>query len=137
MNPIPPQESAARSLALTGYFGLIALTLAWEIAWAPSHYAPVGLWLSLKALPLLLPLRGLLHDRIYTHAWASMLALPYLGEGVSVALTDTYQRAPAILESALALAMFSGCVLYTRFKARRLRAMAPAVPMPGAPLKPP
>lgn len=118
-------EHAAQAAALGGYLGLIALTLVWETWWAPSPYAPPGLWLTLKAVPLLFPLRGMLHGRLYTYAWASMLSLAYLAEGVTLALADPYQRAPAILEIMLAGAWFTGCNLYTRVKARRLRSAAP------------
>jgi hypothetical protein len=43
---------------------------------------PGGSMLALKALPLLLPLRGILHGRRYTYQWTSLLVLLYLAEGL-------------------------------------------------------
>ncbi|MEK8088548.1 DUF2069 domain-containing protein [Thermithiobacillus plumbiphilus] len=125
MTSASPMERLAHGAALTGYFGLIILTLIWETRWAPSSYAPPVVWLAIKAVPLLFPLRGMLHGRIYTYAWASMLSLAYLAEGVVLVYADAAQRLPALLEVLLASAMFAGCNVYVRHKARRLRSAVP------------
>ena len=59
---------------------LIALCLAWELWLAPLR--PGGSLLALKALPLALPLGGILEGRRYTYQWSSMLILAYFAEGV-------------------------------------------------------
>lgn len=80
--------------ASSAYVALIILSLAWEGWLAPAKNLPAGFWLSVKTLPLLLPLFGLLHGRPYTYAWASMLVLLYFIEGVVL----SYQfRAEALL----------------------------------------
>ena len=66
---------------------LIALCLAWELFLAPLR--PGGSWLVLKALPLLLPLRGLLRGNRYTCQWASLLVLAYFVEGVVRTFSET------------------------------------------------
>mgnify|MGYP000887025666 FL=1 len=100
-------------LALAGLLGLLALCLAWELWLAPLR--PGGTLLALKALPLLLPLRGLLHGRRYTHQWASLLALLYLVEGALRAVSDPgASRWPALAEILLAAAMFAGCLGHAR-----------------------
>lgn len=66
---------------------LIGLCLAWEVKLAPLR--PGGSWLVLKTLPLLLPLRGLLHGKTYTFQWACMLILFYFAEGVVRAYTES------------------------------------------------
>ena len=53
-----------RTLAVGSLLGLIALSLAWELWLAPLR--PGGSWLVLKALPLCIPLAGLLKNRMYT-----------------------------------------------------------------------
>jgi uncharacterized membrane protein len=61
----------------------------------------------LKALPLLLPLRGILHGRRYTFQWSSMLILGYFAEGVVRAISDSGLSAKlAIFEIALSLVFF-------------------------------
>jgi len=92
---------------------LIFLCLAWELRLAPLR--PGGSWLALKCLPLLLPLRGILHGRRYTFQWASMLILAYLAEGIVRAMTETGAgQGLAGLETALALTFFVATVGYAR-----------------------
>ena len=69
-------------VALGAYIALIVLTLAWEGWLAPAPQAPPGLWLMLKALPLLLPLFGLLAGRARAFAWAVLLILFYMIEAL-------------------------------------------------------
>jgi uncharacterized membrane protein len=107
---------SARALqagAVASLLALIALCLAWEIWLAPLR--PGGSWLSLKALPLLAPLFGLLHGRRYTFQWTPLLALAYLTEGVVRAWSEPPPvRTLAMLEVALAVALFCCTVLGAR-----------------------
>ena len=66
-SPIPPSSEPAEAL--------IVLSLAWELLISPLR--PGGSWLALKALPLCLPLAGLLKNRMYTYRWVSMLVWLY------------------------------------------------------------
>ena len=99
----------ARIAALAGYFGLLGLWLAWATAFAPARHAPVSLVLAVAALPLLAPLRGLLHDRRDSFLWLGLLSLLYFMHGV-VAATDADQRLQAGLEIAFSLCLFGGSV---------------------------
>ncbi|MBE0625638.1 MAG: DUF2069 domain-containing protein [Burkholderiales bacterium] len=92
---------------------LIFLCLAWELSLAPLR--PGGSWLALKALPLLLPLMGVLHGRRYTYQWASMLILAYFAEGAMRAFADTGTSAAlALAEALLSLVFFASAVVYAR-----------------------
>jgi uncharacterized membrane protein len=92
---------------------LILLCLAWELWLAPLK--PGGSWLVLKALPLLLPLFGILHGKRYTFQWMTLLIWMYAAEGATRAMTDTGVSAKlAVLEVALALAFFGAAVAYVR-----------------------
>ena len=92
---------------------LIFLCLAWELWLAPLR--PGGSWLALKALPLLLPLMGILRGRRYTYQWSSMLILAYFAEGVVRAASDVgTSAAMAAAEVLLALAFFVSAILYAR-----------------------
>jgi len=73
-------------LAATSLIGLILWTLAWELWLAPLR--PGGSLLALKAVILLLPLRGVLAGKRYTYQWASMFILFFFGEGVMRAWSD-------------------------------------------------
>ncbi len=67
--------------ALTSYLLLILLTLLWEGWLAPAAKAPPGFWLTLKGVLLLLPLFGMLRNKLRSYLWASLLVLLYFMEG--------------------------------------------------------
>ena len=99
--------------AIVSLIALIFLCLAWEFWLAPVRAG--GSALGLKALPLLLPLFGILHGRRYTHQWAAFLALAYITEGVVRAFSDVgASRALAMTELLLALIFFMCCVFYAK-----------------------
>ena len=92
---------------------MIFLCLAWELWLAPLR--PGGSWLALKALPLLLPLLGILHGRRYAYQWSSMLILAYFAEGAVRAFGDNGRSAAlAMAETMLALVFFASAILYAR-----------------------
>jgi uncharacterized membrane protein len=111
-----------RWLAVGSLSALILLCLAWELWLAPVR--PGGSWLALKALPLCLPLAGLLKNRMYTYRWVSLMVWLYFTEGVVRAWSD---RAPgnwlALLEVLLCLLLFTACAMHVRV---RLKNAAPA-----------
>jgi uncharacterized membrane protein len=93
--------------------GLLFLCLAWELWLAPLR--PGGSMLALKALPLLLPLFGILRGKRYTHQWTSMLALAYVTEGLVRVVSDQgASQALAMAETILAMLLFAGCLGYAR-----------------------
>jgi uncharacterized membrane protein len=99
---------AAGSLLL-----LIVLCLAWELWLAPLR--PGGTLMALKAMPLLLPVRGVAAGRRYTYQWSSMLILAYFAEGVMRAWSERgLSQALAGAEIALSLVFFAAAVGYAR-----------------------
>jgi len=102
--------SIATATALTA---LILLCLGWELWIAPLR--PGGSMLALKALPLLIPLFGVLRERRYTYQWSSMLVLAYMAEGSVRAFTEQgTTRVLALTEIALACACFCLAIMFTR-----------------------
>ena len=94
---------------------LIALCVAWELWLAPLR--PGGSWMVLKALPLLAPLFGILHGRIYTFRWSAMLVIGYFLEGAMRAYADSGTSALlAAIEIALALSFVAIAVAYVRLQ---------------------
>ena len=71
--------------ASVAYLALLALSVLWEGWLAPAARVPPGFWLTLKAVPLLLSLFGVLHGRPKAHVWAELLVLLYFMEGLIVA----------------------------------------------------
>lgn len=104
-------------LASASLVSLVFLCLAWELWLAPLR--PGGSMLALKALPLLLPLFGILRGARYTHQWTSMLALAYVAEGLVRCASDQgASQLLALAETVLAMLLFAGCLGYARATAR-------------------
>jgi uncharacterized membrane protein len=109
----------AQVIASAALGALILLCLAWELWLAPLR--PGGSLLALKALPLALPLAGILKGKRYTFQWSSMLILAYFAEGATRAWSDKgLSQTLAFGEVVLSLAFFVAVVSY----ARRTRAAA-------------
>ncbi len=100
--------------ALGSLLTLIVWLVLWEMLIAPLH--PGGSLLALKALPLLIPLRGVLKRDVYTLQWSSMVILLYFTEGVVRAYSDALpvSRMMAWGESILVVLYFLCAILYVR-----------------------
>jgi uncharacterized membrane protein len=107
------QAKVLQILAASSLISLIFLSLAWELWLAPLR--PGGSWLVLKTLPLLLPLFGILHGKVYTYRWSTLLIWLYFTEGVVRAWTDGGLSSQlATLEWLLALIFFLSAAFFTR-----------------------
>ena len=98
--------------AVVSLLWLIGWLVAWEAFVAPLR---PGSWLlALKALPLLLPLRGVIKRDLYTLQWSSMLILIYFAEGAVRAWADTgaLSRQMAIGEVVLVTVFYFCALLY-------------------------
>jgi uncharacterized membrane protein len=108
---------AAHIIASASLIALIFLCVAWELWLAPVRTG--GSTLALKALPLLLPLFGVLRGKRYTYQWSSMLIFAYFTEGVVLAWSERGTiRLLAIAETILSLVFFAAAVSYARVSAR-------------------
>lgn len=115
--PVPASIGATRWLAVGSVLGLILLCMLWELWLAPLR--PGGSWLVLKALPLCIPLAGLLKNRMYTYRWVALVVWLYFTEGVVRAYSD---RAPSNAlawgEMVLCLTLFVACTMHIRLRLR-------------------
>jgi len=107
--------ATTRFAASASLVALFVLCLAWETVLAPLR--PGGSYIALKALPLLLPLAGILAGKVYTYKWSSMLILAYLGEGAMRALSERgLSQVLALLEIVLSVVFFAAVVSFVRLK---------------------
>ena len=121
---LPPRVALSQRLAVASLMALMLLCLAWELWLAPLR--PGGSWIALKALPLALPLAGLLKRRMYTYRWVSLLVWLYFTEGVVRAWSDPPpSRWLALIEILLCLLLFAACVMHIRLRQRAAFANAP------------
>ncbi len=103
--------------SVTSLLSLILLGIVWEGVLAPARAG--GTLMTLKILPLLFPLMGILKARIYTFQWASMLVLIYFTEGVVRAWSDRgVSQYLAIMEFLLSIIFFLAAILFVRKKNR-------------------
>lgn len=108
---------ALRIGAGASLIALIMVCLAWEGWLAPLR--PGSSALILKAVPLLLPLFGILRGKRYTYQWASMFILIYFTEGVVRAWADRGVSAKlALIEILLTVIFFVCTIFYARLSNR-------------------
>ena len=109
------QLEIVRWTAATSLFSLIVLGVAWEMFLAPIR--PGGSLLALKVLPLILPLAGVLKNRMYTYRGLSLLVWLYFTEGAVRAWSD---KPPgnylAMMEVVLCLVLFAACALHVKIR---------------------
>jgi uncharacterized membrane protein len=105
---------------LTGYFGLLALLTIWNTIVNPARQLPVAVILLLVVTPLLLPLKGMLHGRLRSCAWAAYLSLLYFFHGVTELASEPLGSGTVfdVLEVIFSLLLFFGGSFYIRYAAR-------------------
>lgn len=108
------KQQLFRTTAMVSYFSLMGFLLLWIIWLAPSRHFPTAMVLIVMVVPLLFPLRGILHGRAYTHAWTGFLALLYLIHGIGDFVVNPAGRVYAAIEITLSLLLFFSCALYAR-----------------------
>lgn len=100
-------------IAAFSLIALVALCIAWEMWLAPLRAG--GSWMVLKALPLMMPLKGIISGSRYTYKWTSLLVLAYVCEGaVRFASDPGISRWYALAELVLALTLFTAVVATVR-----------------------
>ena len=115
---VPPAVETTRWVAVASLLGLIVLCLAWELWLAPLR--PGGSWLALKALPLCVPVAGLLRRRMYTYRWVSLLVWAYFMEGAVRATSERGASVPlAAADVLLSLTLFAACALHVRLRLKK------------------
>ncbi|RTR05043.1 DUF2069 domain-containing protein [Halomonas nitroreducens] len=109
----------SRKLVVVSY-ALLLLMMVYRGLAVDSTGSAVGPLVAF-VLPLLLFLPSILARRARGHAWLAFVSLLYFTQGVMVA-TLPGQAPRGILEALVALALFTGCMGYARFRSRQQRA---------------
>ena len=117
---VPPAVEATRWLAVGSLAALIAATLLWELWLAPTR-AP-ALAAGIKALPLCLPLPGLLKRRMYTYRWTSLLVWLYVFDGAARVRDGGMTTVMASIELLLCVTLFAACALHVRLRLKNKQA---------------
>ena len=119
---LPRHAQVPQIAAVSSLVALIVLCVAWELWLAPVR--PGGSLLAFKALPLVLPLAGLLKRRMYTYRWLSLMIWLYCTEGLVRATSDTAPSSYyAWAEVVLCILLFTACTLHIRLRLKAAKTM--------------
>ncbi|MEZ8062780.1 MULTISPECIES: DUF2069 domain-containing protein [Vibrio] len=115
-----PKTKLCRYLALSGNLLLLLWVVAWQMTLSPyPHLSNITLAIA-WAIPLLLPLPGILAGKPYTHAWANFVLMLYFLHALTILYVDGGERLLAAVELLLTTLGFVGNILFTRFRAKEL-----------------
>ena len=119
---LPRHAQVTQIAAVSSLVALIVLCVAGELWLAPVR--PGGALLALEALPLVLPLAGLLKRRMYTYRWLSLMIWLYCTEGLVRATSDTAPSSYyAWAEVVLCILLFTACTLHIRLRLKAAKTM--------------
>jgi len=111
----------SRGLTLGSYAGLLILFSLWYLLLAPAQSShPWVIWL-VHLLPLLAFLPVIAKGNPRGHAWLCFVLLLYFMEAVLAALVPT-TRWLGLIESLLLVTLFTGAMLYARWRSKLTRA---------------
>jgi len=107
-----------KQLALFSFLGLMASLICWITLAEHSENFPTAALLILALVPLLFPLRGMLHSKPYTYAWNSFLMLFYFSHGIGeVYSAEGFSLFPS-LEVLFSSMTFIASIIFIRLNAK-------------------
>jgi uncharacterized membrane protein len=102
------------AVAVLSYLALLILQAVWH-ALLPEPLGARAWWLGvMAALPLLLPLRGILEGRLRSMTWGGYLLMLYFSIGVMEAWSNPPQRVPALVQTGLVIVCFAAIFRFSR-----------------------
>ena len=121
---ITRRATVSRWATLLGYFGLLGLILNWFTWLSPPTEVPRAFLLIVLCVPLMFPLRGILHARTYTHSWVCFLSLFYFAIGIDVAFNRVNDRTLGLLMLGFSTLLFLGSVFFSFYEKKRRHLVA-------------
>ena len=115
-----PKTKLFRYFALLGSLLLLGWVVAWQMTLSPHPHLDNVTLAIVWAVPLLLPLPGILAAKPYTHAWANFILMLYFLHALTILYVDGGERMLAAVELLLTTLGFAGNILFARFRAREL-----------------
>ncbi len=107
-----------RILTLISFFGLMISLTVWITLVPHSDSYPKAAWLIIGVVPLLFPLRGILHGKPYTHAWASFMMLFYFTHGIGELYSSAFMGIFPWLEVIFSTTAFISMILFIKQNAK-------------------
>lgn len=109
-----------RKLTLVSYLSLIIWLVVWHFFLTPDKTTSTTFTLLFWIVPILLPAKGLIEGKPYTHAWTNFIVMYYLLHGLTAVYAVEGERFYAFIEIILCCSLFTGCSYYARLRGREL-----------------
>ncbi|WEM42892.1 DUF2069 domain-containing protein [Photobacterium sp. DA100] len=109
-----------RYSAVAANVGLLAWVALWQAALSPHPHLNSMIMAVIWIAPLLLPLRGILAGKPYTHAWANFILMFYFLHALTILWVDGGERWLALVELVLTTGAFMANILFARHRGREL-----------------
>ncbi|RTZ14072.1 DUF2069 domain-containing protein [Vibrio aquaticus] len=109
-----------RLMALFGNLALLSWVALWQLSLSPHPHISSTTLAIVWAIPLLLPLPGILTGKPYTHAWANFVLMLYFLHAFTILYVDDGERWLAAVELVLTTIAFFGNILYARARGSEL-----------------
>ena len=100
-----------KAISLLSWLGLLASQL--YLLWPASDVAYY--WVLLTALPLLIPIKGLLSDQRYTYRWIGFMTLVYFCIGISELVSNPHLRIYGLGTTISSTLLFLSSIYYARY----------------------
>lgn len=110
--------NALKNIALLSFFGLMVSLITWIIIAPHSDDFPTSTMLLFALIPLLFPLRGILHGKPYTYAWTSFLMLFYFSHGIGEFYSANHFAIYPLLEITFSSLCFLSAIFYVKINAK-------------------
>jgi uncharacterized membrane protein len=101
-------------LAAACYLALLALQITWHALLPSPLGSENGLLALIAALPLLLPLKGVIEGSLRSMTWAGYLGMLYLAIGIMEAWSNPPQRIPALVQTFLVVGFVASALALSR-----------------------
>ncbi|PSU43813.1 DUF2069 domain-containing protein [Photobacterium frigidiphilum] len=120
MTPMSSNTKNLRYFALIANLSLILWVGLWQSTISPhphlNNYVIAVMWI----IPMLLPLKGILEGKPYTHAWANFILMFYFLHALTILWIDDGERWLALVELVIASSAFVANILFARVRAKEL-----------------
>lgn len=120
MTPMSSNTKNLRYFALIANLSLILWVGLWQSTISPhphlNNYVIAVMWI----IPMLLPLKGILEGKAYTHAWANFILMFYFLHALTILWVDDGERWLALVELVITSCTFIANILFARVRAKEL-----------------
>ncbi|OAN18740.1 hypothetical protein A3K86_07720 [Photobacterium jeanii] len=120
-----PTTQNARYFALTSHLTLILWIALWQGVLSPHPHLSNTVLTLMWVFPLLLPLKGILEAKPYTHAWANFVLMFYFLHGLTILWIEPNERWLAGIELIITSCAFIGNIYFARLRGRELGTKLP------------